>query len=272
MWQEGRRVRKGKLKLQARIPFPNTWDKRETTVPSLVGIQLSSPARAKVGVSVSQRLAVGGMKDFPLRVSQEDSGSEHARIEAAHRSRIDDSNGLSSWGGNSRAFTKIHGGRKLRSLHSGLRFHLYSLRLSSLGPLFLPTNFHSLVSVLFIRIGPVFPSFRDRQSAALLFLSLSLKRRISSSPFNWAKESSFDPSCFVSKWNTIEIKRGFWVVIVAHRGFCIRKIGKILISFFLHSLFLEFAIKFWIIIVEIESVVSFFKCLSFRELKRLEKT
>lgn len=166
MWQEGRRVRKGKLKLQARIPFPNTWDKRETTVPSLVGIQLSSPARAKVGgETVAAR-------------------SEHARIEAAHRSRIDDSNGLSSWGGNSRAFTKIHGGRKLRSLHSGLRFHLYSLRLSSLGPLFLPTNFHSLVSVLFIRIGPVFPSFRDRQSAALLFLSLSLKRRISSSPFN----------------------------------------------------------------------------------------
>lgn len=115
------------MRQEFRSRIPETL--RETTVPSLVGIQLSSPARAKVGVSVTPRnVGEGGwMKDS--RVSQGDSSvetarSEHARIEAAHGARIDDSNRLSSTscgrgrGANSRAFTKIHGGQKLRSLCS----------------------------------------------------------------------------------------------------------------------------------------------------------
>ena len=82
------------MRQEFRSRIPETL--RETTVPSLVGIQLSSPARAKVGVSVTPRnVGEGGwMKDS--RVSQGDSSvetarSEHARIEAAHGARIDDS-------------------------------------------------------------------------------------------------------------------------------------------------------------------------------------
>lgn len=97
--------------------------------------------------------------------------SEHARIEAAHRSRIDDSNGLSStsWGGEGswRAFTKIHGGQKLRSLCSPLfpPLVLFSIQL-----------FHSFPTVLFIRIGPLLlsPPLIGRLA---LFLSLFYKQQ-----------------------------------------------------------------------------------------------
>lgn len=104
--------------------------------------------------------------------------SEHARIEAAHRSRIDDSNGLSStsWGGEGswRAFTKIHGGQKLRSLCSPLfpPLVLFSIQL-----------FHSFPAVLFIRIGPLLlsPPLIGRLA---LFLSINNNLSLSFRPTN----------------------------------------------------------------------------------------
>lgn len=117
------------LNCEARIPFPNTWDITRNN-GSQFGrdpIVFTSSGKSWRLRFVTPRNVEGGggwMKDS--RVSQGDSSvetarSEHARIEAAHGARIDDSNGLSSTScgrEGERAFTKIHGGQKLRSLCS----------------------------------------------------------------------------------------------------------------------------------------------------------